>query len=59
MPKKSTIVTAKHNSCCPLCLGLILKGEKISVYNNAWYHPTCCEQVVIAMKARKRLQGVK
>jgi len=57
MAKKSTIMVARHASCCPLCLCLISKGDKISVYNNAWYHPKCCELVYNAIKEKRILRS--
>ena len=59
--KKSTEIVAKRNSCCPLCMLLIRKGDRAKVYNNGWYHPACFEEVFIAIQKRRELQynGVK
>jgi len=55
MPK-STMIKAKRMSCCPMCLNVIPKGSKTKVYNNAWYHPKCCDEIIKAIEHKKKLK---
>ena len=50
------MIKAKRMSCCPMCLNVIPKGSKTKVYNNAWYHPKCCDEIIKAIESKKKLK---
>jgi len=56
MPRKSTTIKARRNSVCPLCFAMVWKNSDSKVYNDGWYHPKCCDELVYAMKKSRELR---
>ena len=56
MKRKSTRITAKYNTICPICMGWLKCGQECKVHTNKWLHLSCYGKFVIAKNNRQELQ---